>query len=74
MSEFRERLLTWHIDLATTGEAIEFLCHDLDAEGGRLSALDILIKRLLSLVDSLPMPEGGTVKIPPALDPEGGEA
>jgi hypothetical protein len=75
MSEFRESLLTWHIDVAKTAEAIEFLCRDIDAEGGRISALDILTLRLSSLVDSMPMPEGGTVLISPEQQlNEGGQA
>jgi hypothetical protein len=53
MSDFRELLLSWHIDVAKTAEAIEFLCRDIDAEGGRISALDILTLRLSALVDSM---------------------
>lgn len=75
MSEFRETLLSWHVEVARTSDAIEFLCQDIDAESGRINALDILTLRLSALVDSMPMPGGGTVLIGPERSPqEGGES
>lgn len=74
MSEFRESLLSWHVEVARTSEAIEFLCRDIDAESGRISALDILTLHLSALVDSMPLPEGGTVLIAPGASPQEGGA